>query len=124
MQNIVIENSVLSTSISNIVRSNWPRKVFNSSNFTLRNSDVLHAGIGACGQTFGVLGFWGAKGARGDHGHYTFENFFLDDWYSLVQMEQDAPAVHDLPFATSGPWTSRRWHGHLSGQFRAWCSTT
>jgi PA14 domain/PKD domain len=98
VQNIVIENSVLSTSISNIVRSNWPRKVFNSRNFTLRNSDILHAGIGACGQTFGVLGFWGANGARGDHGHYTFENLFLDDWYSLVQMEQDAPAVHDFTF--------------------------
>ena len=98
VQNIVVENSVLSTSISNIVRSNWPRKIFNSRNFTLRNSDILHGGIGACGQTFGVLGFWGANGSRGDHGHYTFENLFLDDWYSLVQMEQDAPAVHDFTF--------------------------
>ncbi len=96
--NIVVENSVLSTSISNIVRSNWPRKIFNSRNFTLRNSDILHGGIGACGQTFGVLGFWGANGSRGDHGNYTFENLFLDDWYSLVQMEQDAPAVHDFTF--------------------------
>jgi hypothetical protein len=98
VENIVIENSVLSTSISNIVRSNWPRKVFNSRNFTLRDSDILHGGIGACGQTFGVLGFWGANGAHGDHGHYTFENLFLDDWYSLVQMEQQAPAVHDITF--------------------------
>ena len=98
VQNIVVENSVLSTSISNIVRANWPRKVFNSRNFTLRDSDILHAGIGACGQTFGVLGFWGANGARGDHGHYTFENLFLDDWYSLLQMEQDAPTVHDFTF--------------------------
>ena len=98
VQNIVVENSVLSTSISNIVRSNWPRKIFNSRNFTLRDSDILHAGIGACGQTFGVLGFWGANGARGDHGHYTFENLFLDDWYSLVQMEQQEPVVHDFTF--------------------------
>ena len=98
VENIVVENSVLSTSISNIVRANWPRKIFNSRNFTLRNSDILHAGIGACGQTFGVLGFWGANGARGDHGQYTFENLFLDDWYSLVQIQQDAPTVHDITF--------------------------
>jgi hypothetical protein len=98
VQNITIENSVLSTSISNIVRAGWPQKIFNSRNFTLRDSDILHAGIGACGQTFGLLGFWGAKGSQGDHGHYTFENLFLDDWYSLVQMEQDAPGLHDFTF--------------------------
>jgi hypothetical protein len=98
VQNILIEDSVLSTSISNIVRAGWPRKIFNSRDFTLRNSDILHAGIGACGQTFGLLGFWGANGSRGDHGHYTFENLFLDDWYSLVQMEQEAPALHDFTF--------------------------
>jgi hypothetical protein len=98
VQNITVENSVLSTSISNIVRAGWPRKIFNSRNFTLRDSDILHAGIGACGQTFGVLGFWGAKGSQGDHGHYTFENLFLDDWYSLVQMEQDDPGLHDVAF--------------------------
>jgi hypothetical protein len=98
VQNILVEDSVLSTSISNIVRAGWPRKIFNSRNFTLRNSDILHAGIGACGQTFGLLGFWGANGSLGDHGHYTFENLFLDDWYSLVQMEQEAPALHDFTF--------------------------
>jgi hypothetical protein len=98
VQNILVEDSVLSTSISNIVRAGWPRKIFNSRNFTLRNSDILHAGIGACGQTFGLLGFWGANGSLGDHGHYTFENLFLDDWYSLVQLEQEAPALHDFTF--------------------------
>jgi len=98
VQNILVEDSILSTSISNIVRAGWPRKIFNSRNFTLRNSDILHAGIGACGQTFGLFGFWGANGSLGDHGHYTFENLFLDDWYSLVQMEQEAPALHDFTF--------------------------
>ena len=73
VQNILIEHSELSTSISNIVRSAWPQKIFNSRNFTLRDSDVLHGGIGACGQTFGLLGMWGAKGASGDHSDYTFE---------------------------------------------------
>ena len=98
VHDIVIENSELSTSISNIVRAGWPRKIFNSRNFTLRDSDILHAGIGACGQTFGLLGFWGANGAKGDHSNYTFENLFLDDWYSLVQMEQEQPELHGFTF--------------------------
>jgi hypothetical protein len=98
VQNITVENSQLSTSISNIVRAAWPRKIFNSRNFTLRNSDILHAGIGACGQTFGILGFWGANGSKGDHSNYTFENLWLDNWYSLVQIEHEEPAVHGFTF--------------------------
>jgi hypothetical protein len=98
VQNVLIEHSVVSTSISNVVRAGWPRKTFNSRNFTLRDSDILHAGIGACGQTFGLLGFWGANGASGDHSNYTFENLFLDDWYSLVQMEQEKPKLHGFTF--------------------------
>jgi hypothetical protein len=98
VHDIVVENSELSTSISNIVRAGWPKKIFNSWNFTLRDSDILHAGIGACGQQFGLLGFWGAQGARGDHGNYTFENLTVDNWYSLFQIEQEQPAVHDITF--------------------------
>jgi len=98
VQNVLIENSVVSTSISNIVRPAWPRKTFNSRNFTLRNTDILHGGIGACGQTFGLLGFWGANNAKGDHSNYTFENLFLDNWYSLVQMEQEYPGLHGFTF--------------------------
>ncbi|WP_348263735.1 PA14 domain-containing protein [Telmatobacter sp. DSM 110680] len=98
VQNITVENSQLSTSISNIVRAAWPQKTFNSRHFTLRDSDILHGGIGACGQTFGVLGMWGANGAKGDHSNYTFENLWLDNWYSLVQIEQEEPAVHGITF--------------------------
>jgi hypothetical protein len=98
VHDILIENSVLSTSISNIVRAGWPRKTYNSSNFTLRDSDILHGGIGACGQTYGLLGFWGANGAKGEHQNYTFENLFLDDWYSLVQLEQETPGLHGFTF--------------------------
>jgi hypothetical protein len=98
VQNILIEHSVLSTSISNIVRAGWPRKTYNLRNFTLRDSDILHAGIGACGQTFGLLGFWGANGAKGNHSNYTFENLFLDNWYSLAQIEQENPVLHDFTF--------------------------
>ena len=98
VQNILIENSVVSTSISNIVRAGWPRKTFNSRNFTLADSDILHGGIGACGQTFGLLGFWGANKAKGAHTNYTFENLFLDNWYSLVQMEQEYPGLYGFTF--------------------------
>jgi hypothetical protein len=80
------------------VRSGWPQKVFNSRNFTLRDSDILHGGIGACGQTFGLLGMWGANGSKGDHSNYTFENLWLDNWYSLVQIDHAEPAVHGFTF--------------------------
>ncbi len=98
VRNILIDRSVLSTSISNIVRAAWPQKIFNSQNFTLRDSDVLHAGLGACGQTFGLLGLWGAKDAKGNHAGYTFENIFLEHWYSLVQIEQANPSVRGFTF--------------------------
>jgi hypothetical protein len=98
VQNILIERSELSTSISNTVRAGWPQKTFNMHNFTLRDSDILHGGIGACGQTFGLLGEWGAKGAKGEHSNYTFENLTLDNWYSLVQMEREQPELHGVVF--------------------------
>ncbi len=98
VQNIVVEDSVLSTSISNIVRAGWPEKQFNSRNFTLRNSDILHGGIGSCGPAFALFTFWGAKGAAGRHAGYTFENLWLDDWYSLMQMQVDGPELSDFTF--------------------------
>jgi hypothetical protein len=98
VRNIVIDHSVLSTSISNVVRAAWPQKIFNSQNFTLRDSDVLHAGMGACGQTFGLLGLWGAKDAKGNHSGFTFENIFLDHWYSVVQIEQANPSLRGFTF--------------------------
>lgn len=98
VENILIENSELSTSISNVVRAGWPQKIYNSRNFTLRNSDVLHGGIGACGQDFALMGFWGANGASGDHSFFRFENIYLDNWYSLVQLEQEQPALHNFTF--------------------------
>ncbi len=97
VENILVENSELSTSISNIVRIGWPQKIFNSRNFKLRDSDVLHGGIGACGQSFGLLGLWGANGAQGEHSGISFENIFVDNWYSLAQIEQQQPGVHGQP---------------------------
>lgn len=96
--NILIENSELSTSISNILRAGWPEKIFNSHNVTLRNSDVLHGGIGACGPSFALFTFWGADGAKGTHTGYTFENLWLDDWYTLFQIEQEQPGLSGFTF--------------------------
>jgi hypothetical protein len=98
VENILVENSEFSTSISNVVRLGWPQKTYNLRNFTLRDSDILHGGIGACGQTFGLLGFWGANGASGDHSGVRFENLLPDNWYSLVQMEQEQPSLHGFAF--------------------------
>jgi len=98
VSNILIEHSQVSTSISNIVRAQWPQKNFNSRNFTMRDVDVLHGGIGACGQPFALLGMWGANNASGLHTGYAFENIFLDNWYSLVQMEQQKPQLKDFVF--------------------------
>ncbi len=105
--NITVENSVLSTSISNIVRAAWPEKVFNGANFTLRDSDVIHMGIGSCGIPFALLDFWATNGATGHTSGYRFENLRLEDWYSLVQIEAQAgvqikaqpnPSVRDINF--------------------------
>ena len=98
VSNVLVEHSVLSTSISNIVRAGWPQKTFNSHNFTLRDSDILHSGIGSCGLPFALFTFWGTQGAKGDHTGYTFENLWLDDWYSLFQMEQEEPGLHGFTF--------------------------
>jgi hypothetical protein len=98
VSNVLVENSEFSTSISNVVRLGWPQKIFNSHNFTLRDSDILHAGIGACGQTFALLAFWGANNAQGDHSGVTLENLTLDHWYSLLQLEQEQPSLHDFTF--------------------------
>ena len=96
VNNVTIENSELSTSISNVVRIGWPKKIFNSRGFTLKDSDILHAGIGACGQNFALLGMWSTDGAKGDHSEITLENLTVDNWYSLLQIEQELPAVHGV----------------------------
>jgi hypothetical protein len=98
VDNILIEHSELSTSISNIVRAGWPEKIYNSKGFTLRDSDILHAGIGACGQGFSLFSFWGAENAKGIHSGFTVENLFVDNWYSLVQLEQEYPGLKGITF--------------------------
>ena len=98
VSNILIENSVLSTSVSNVVRVNWPHKMFNSSNFILRDSDVIHMGIGGCGVPFALFELWADPEGRGKHSGYLFDSIRLEDWYSLVQIRQPNPAVRDVHF--------------------------
>ena len=96
VNNIVVQNSVLSTSISNIVRAAWPQKSFDSHNFTLRDTDVLHAGLGGCVVPFALLEIWSDPGGKGKHSGYLFDNVRVEDWYSLVQLRQPAPEIGDI----------------------------
>ncbi len=95
--NISVENSVLSTSISNIVRVAWPRKNFEGGNFSMRNSDVLHMGLGGCGVPFALMELWADPAGRGQSAGYNFEDIRMDDWYSLVDVRQPTP-VRDIHF--------------------------
>ncbi|HTP88366.1 MAG TPA: PA14 domain-containing protein [Bryobacteraceae bacterium] len=94
--NITVENCVLSTSISNTVRVNWPRKEFNSGNFIMRDSDVIHMGMGGCTVPFALLEIWADPGGHGNHSRYLFDNVRLEDWYSLLQLRQPNPGIHDI----------------------------
>lgn len=88
VRNVTIENTVVSTSISNIVRAAWPRKNFEGGNLTMRNIDVLHAGLGGCGVPFAFMELWADPLGRGTSANYNFSNIRLDDWYSLLSLEQ------------------------------------
>ncbi len=96
VSNILVENSVLSTSISNVVRVSWPQKIFNSHNFAMRNSDVIHMGMGGCKIPFGLLEIWDDPGGRGLHSGFSFDDIRLEDWYSLAQLRQQQPAIRDV----------------------------
>ena len=98
VNNIVIEKSVLSTSISNVVRVGWPTKTFDSDGFILRDSDVIHMGSGGCGIPFALFEFWGVPDAKGSHSNYLFDDVRLEDWYSLVQLQQKAPSIRNVTF--------------------------
>jgi hypothetical protein len=98
VDNITIEDSVLSTSISNVVRVGWPRKIFDSRHFVMRNTDVIHMGMGGCGVPFALFEIWADPGGKGDHSDYLFENIRMDNWYSLVQLRQPNPGIHNVRF--------------------------
>jgi hypothetical protein len=98
VNNILIEDSVLSTSISNVVRVGWPTKTFNTDHFEMRNIDVIEMGIGGCGIPFALLELWGDPDAHGSHSDYRFDDIRLENWYSFLQLQQKTPLVHDVVF--------------------------
>ncbi len=96
--NVTVENSVLSTSISNIVRAGWPEKNFEGGNFRMRDTDVLHMGLGGCGVPFALMEFWADPNGRGQSAGFHFDNIRLEDWYSLAQLRQPTPGIRDVSF--------------------------
>ncbi len=96
--NITVENTVLSTSISNIVRAGWPEKNFEGGHFAMRDSDVLHMGLGGCGVPFALMELWADPSGRGQSSDFDFENIRLEDWYSLVQLRQPAHGIRGVHF--------------------------
>lgn len=98
VSNITIRDSVVSTSISNTIRVNWPHKHFNSYHVQMTNMDVLHTGFGACGVPFAVFELWADPGGSGSHSDYLLQDVRLDDWYSLVGIRQPGPEVRDIRF--------------------------
>ncbi len=98
VKNIRVEDSVLSTSISNVVRVSWPQKIFNSAGFVMRNTDVIHMGSGGCRIPFALLEIWADPAGKGEHSGYLFENIRLEHWYSLVQLRQANPQIREVTF--------------------------
>lgn len=96
--NILVENNVLSTSISNIVRAGWPEKNFEGGNFTMRHTDVLHMGMGGCGIPFALMELWADPNGRGQSAGFHFSDIRLEDWYSLVQLRQPTPGIREVTF--------------------------
>ncbi len=100
--NVTIENTVASTSISNVLRVGWPQKTFNTAHVLMRDVDVIHMGFGACEVPFALFELWADPEGHGSHRDYHFENIRMEDWYSLFQLRQPAPAIRDVHF--DGVW--------------------
>jgi hypothetical protein len=98
VSNIAVTNSVLSTSISNVVRAGWPEKNFEGSRFSMQNSDVLHAGLGGCGIPFALMEIWADPNGRGQTSDFRFDDIRLEDWYSLTQLMEPADGISGVHF--------------------------
>jgi hypothetical protein len=97
--NISIEDSVVSTSISNTMRVAWPRKIFRSAHVTMRDIDVLDTGAGTCVVPFAFFELWADPGGQGTHTDFHFSNIRLEDYYSLLQVRYPNPDVSGLAFS-------------------------
>ncbi len=106
--NIHVEDSVLSTSISNIVRAGWPEKNFEGGHFLMRNTDVLHMGLSGCGIPFALMEIWADPNGRGPSSDYVFEDIRLEDWYALTELMEPAPGIATVRSPTSSASSSPR----------------
>lgn len=97
--NITIEDSVVSTSISNTVRVGWPKKTFRSAHVVMRNLDVIQTGYGGCVVPFAFFELWADPEGQGEHSDYRISDIRLEDYYSLLRIQQPNPSVHDLTFS-------------------------
>src|SRR5579862_6499428 len=97
--NITIEDSVVSTSISNTVRVGWPKKTFRSAHVVMRNLDVIHTGYGGCVVPFAFFELWADPEGAGEHTDYRISDIRLEDYYSLLRIQQPGPSVHGLTFS-------------------------
>lgn len=94
-----IEDSVVSTSISNVVRAGWPEKSFAGGDFSMTNVDVIHAGLGGCGIPFALMEVWADPHSRGEGSGFHFDNIRLEDWYSLLwAQQQPVGGISDITF--------------------------
>ena len=118
--NITIEDSVVSTSISNTLRVGWPKKTFRSAHVRMSNIDVIHSGFGACVIPFGFLEMWSDDGGVESHTDYRFNDIRLEDFYSLAQIRMATPEASGIVFsnitAMDGPGMAPTvLQGHVSG---------
>jgi len=102
VSNITIEDTIVSTSVSNTVRVNWPEKTFNSAHFHMSNVDVIHMGFGACKVPFALLEIWADPSGRGSQRDFRLSDIRVEDWYSLYQLRQPLPGIRDVTF--DGVW--------------------
>ncbi|MGA8162888.1 MAG: hypothetical protein WCB76_18915 [Acidobacteriaceae bacterium] len=97
--NVTIEDSVVSTSISNTMRVAWPEKTFRSAHVAMRNLDVLNTGVGSCVVPFAFFELWADPGGQGTHTDFRFSNIRLEDYYSLMQVRYPDPDVDGVIFS-------------------------
>ncbi len=95
---VTVTKSVLSTSISNVVRAGWPGKNFEGGSFAMKDSDVIHAGVGGCGIPFALMEVWADPLGRGKSADFSFEDVRLEQWYSLTQLMEPVDGVSDVRF--------------------------
>ncbi len=97
--NITIEDSTVSTSISNTLRVAWPRKTFRSAHVALRDLDVMDTGFGGCVVPFAFFELWADPEGQGLQEDYRFTDIRLENYYSLLQIRQADPAVRNVVFS-------------------------